>query len=35
VTGDDGRAVVELFTAIYRSNDEKQAIALPLAATPR
>lgn len=30
VTGVDGRAVVELFTAIYRSNSERRAIALPL-----
>lgn len=29
-TARDGRAVVELFTAIYRSNDEKRVIALPL-----
>ena len=31
VTGEDGRAVVELFSAIYRSNQEKRAITLPLA----
>lgn len=30
VTGADGRAVVELFTAIYRSNQERRSIALPL-----
>jgi predicted dehydrogenase len=30
VTGDDGRAVVEMFTAIYRSNQERRAIELPL-----
>jgi len=30
VTGDDGRAVVELFTAIYQSNRERRSIALPL-----
>jgi predicted dehydrogenase len=30
VTGEDGRAVVELFTAIYCSNTERGAIALPL-----
>jgi predicted dehydrogenase len=30
VTGEDGRAVVELFTAIYRSNRERRPIALPL-----
>jgi predicted dehydrogenase len=34
VTGEDGRAVVELFTAIYRSNQERRAIPLPIAATP-
>src|SRR5262249_12249544 len=30
VTGEDGRVVVEMFTAIYRSNQERRAIALPL-----
>jgi predicted dehydrogenase len=30
VTGADGRAVVELFTAIYRSNQERRPIALPI-----
>jgi predicted dehydrogenase len=30
VTGEDGRAVVELFTAIYRSNRERRSVALPL-----
>jgi predicted dehydrogenase len=30
VTGEAGRAVVELFTAIYRSSHERKAIALPL-----
>lgn len=30
VTGEAGRAVVELFTAIYRSHREKRAVALPL-----
>lgn len=30
VTGEAGRAVVELFSAIYRSNREHRAIALPL-----
>jgi UDP-N-acetyl-2-amino-2-deoxyglucuronate dehydrogenase len=30
VTGEDGRAVVELFTAIYRSAKERRAIKLPL-----
>jgi predicted dehydrogenase len=29
VTGEAGRAVVELFTAIYRSSRERQAVALP------
>jgi UDP-N-acetyl-2-amino-2-deoxyglucuronate dehydrogenase len=29
VTGEDGRAVVELFTAIYRSNQECRPISLP------
>jgi predicted dehydrogenase len=28
VTGDDGRAVVELFTAIYRSNRERRPVTL-------
>jgi predicted dehydrogenase len=32
VTGEDGRAVVELFTAIYRSNQERKAI--PLSSSP-
>ena len=31
VSGADGRAVVELFTAIYRSHRERRPIALPLA----
>ncbi|MBN9120349.1 MAG: Gfo/Idh/MocA family oxidoreductase [Planctomycetes bacterium] len=31
VTCEDGRAVVELFSAIYRSSREKRAIALPIA----
>jgi UDP-N-acetyl-2-amino-2-deoxyglucuronate dehydrogenase len=31
VTGEAGRAVVELFTAIYQSAREKRAIALPIA----
>jgi predicted dehydrogenase len=31
VTGEDGRAVVEMFTAIYRSNQERRPIPLPLA----
>jgi predicted dehydrogenase len=30
VTGEDGRASVELFTAIYLSNRERRAISLPL-----
>jgi predicted dehydrogenase len=30
VTGEDGRAVVELFTAIYRAGSQGRAIALPL-----
>jgi UDP-N-acetyl-2-amino-2-deoxyglucuronate dehydrogenase len=30
VTGEDGRAVVELFSAIYRSSREKRAVALPI-----
>ena len=29
VTGEDGRAVVELFTAIYRAGREGRAISLP------
>ncbi len=32
VTGEDGRAVVELFSAIYQSSRERRAVALPLAA---
>ncbi|MBM3744831.1 MAG: Gfo/Idh/MocA family oxidoreductase [Acidobacteria bacterium] len=32
VTGRDGRAVVEMFTAIYRSNRERRAVRLPLSA---
>ena len=31
VSGAEGRAVVELFTAIYRSNRERRPIPLPLA----
>jgi predicted dehydrogenase len=31
VTGEDGRAVVELFTAIYRSSRDRCAVALPAA----
>jgi UDP-N-acetyl-2-amino-2-deoxyglucuronate dehydrogenase len=30
VTGADGRAVVELFTAIYQSNRDRRAVRLPL-----
>ncbi len=30
VTGDDGRAVVEMFTAIYHSNRERRPIKFPL-----
>ena len=30
VTGEDGRAVVELFTAIYRSSRDRRAVALPI-----
>jgi predicted dehydrogenase len=30
VTGEDGRAVVELFTAIYQSSRERRAVRLPL-----
>jgi predicted dehydrogenase len=32
VTGEAGRAVVELFTAIYQSSRERRAVLLPLAA---
>jgi len=32
VTGEDGRRVVELFTAVYRSNKRKAADRFPLAA---
>ena len=32
VTGDDGRAVVEMFTAIYQSSREGRAVKLPLGA---
>jgi predicted dehydrogenase len=30
VTGEDGRAVVEMFTAVYRSQRERRPIRLPL-----
>jgi len=30
VTGEDGRATVELFTAIYLSNRERRSVGLPL-----
>jgi hypothetical protein len=30
VTGEDGRAVVELFTAIYQSSRERRAVPLPI-----
>jgi predicted dehydrogenase len=30
VTGDDGRAVVELFTAIYQSSRERRTVSLPI-----
>lgn len=30
VTGEDGRAVVEMFSAIYRSNETRSAVSLPL-----
>jgi UDP-N-acetyl-2-amino-2-deoxyglucuronate dehydrogenase len=30
VTGEDGRAVVELFTAVYRSNQERRPIPFPV-----
>jgi UDP-N-acetyl-2-amino-2-deoxyglucuronate dehydrogenase len=33
VTADSGRAVVELFTAIYQSHREKRSISLPLSAS--
>jgi predicted dehydrogenase len=33
VTGEDGRIVVEMFTAIYRSNQERRPIKFPLAAS--
>jgi predicted dehydrogenase len=33
VTGEEGRAVVELFTAIYRSQEERRAVRLPLGGT--
>jgi predicted dehydrogenase len=32
VTGEDGRAVVELFTAIYQSNRDRKSVRLPLLA---
>jgi predicted dehydrogenase len=31
VSGKDGRAVVEMFTAIYRSNQERRPVKIPLA----
>jgi predicted dehydrogenase len=30
VTGEDGRKVVEIFNAIYRSHGERRAVSLPL-----
>jgi predicted dehydrogenase len=33
VTGEDGRVVVEMFTAIYRSNTERRPVSFPIAAT--
>jgi predicted dehydrogenase len=33
VTGEDGRVVVEMFTAIYRSNAERQPVSFPIAST--
>jgi UDP-N-acetyl-2-amino-2-deoxyglucuronate dehydrogenase len=30
VTGEDGRAAVELFTAIYLSHQDRRPVALPL-----
>ena len=32
ITGEDGRRTVELFTAIYRSNQDRKAVRFPLAA---
>jgi predicted dehydrogenase len=32
VTGEDGRAVVEMFTAVYRSNRDHRPVRFPLAA---
>jgi predicted dehydrogenase len=32
VTGEDGRAVVEMFTAVYRSNRERRPVKFPLTA---
>jgi predicted dehydrogenase len=32
VTGEDGRRVVELFTAIYRSTRDRKAVRFPLSA---
>ncbi len=34
VTGEEGRVVVEMFTAIYRSNRERRPVAFPVAAEP-
>jgi predicted dehydrogenase len=33
VTGEDGRVVVEMFTAIYRSNAERRPVSFPIAST--
>jgi predicted dehydrogenase len=33
VTGEDGRIVVEMFTAIYRSNAERRPLSFPIAST--
>ena len=32
VTGEEGRVVVEMFTAVYRSNRERRPIKFPVAA---
>jgi hypothetical protein len=33
VTGDEGRIVVEMFTAIYRSQRERRSIPFPVPAS--
>ena len=34
VTGEEGRVVVEMFTAVHRSNRERRPIKFPVEAEP-